>query len=196
MEQLFRFAVVLTATIGLICESAIAQSDITSDALIGVLGKKETRGGKASDVMDPRVKETLRELPTRGFPSLKQRDKLAEQTIGLPQVDLEIYFDLGSAELTPQALRAIHEIGVALTDERLAPYSFLIAGHTDAQGDRLTNQSLSERRAAATKNLLVTAYRIADHRLHVVGYGFDRLKNRLDPLADQNRRVNLLRLGR
>jgi OOP family OmpA-OmpF porin len=40
-----------------------------------------------------------------------------------------------------------------------------VAGHTDNKGDDASNQGLSERRAAAVKDALVTEYKIFPDRL-------------------------------
>lgn len=71
-----------------------------------------------------------------------------------------------------------------------------IEGHTDDVGDEAMNQSLSERRAAAVREWLVSAGSVAGDRLETVGFGESR------PAAEgtsaearaQNRRVELVDL--
>ena len=67
-----------------------------------------------------------------------------------------------------------------------------VSGHTDSQGDEAKNQTLSESRAAAVKDYLVSKG-IAESRLESAGYGSSK------PLGDnksaagraQNRRTEL-----
>ncbi len=89
---------------------------------------------------------------------------------------LPINWNLGSATLTSGAKRII--------DERLLPLlrenegaSIEIASHTDSRGSKSSNQALSERRAQAVTNYLISKG-INNSRLVANGYGETRLKNR------------------
>ena len=70
--------------------------------------------------------------------------------------------------------------------------TFIVAGHTDAKGSETYNQGLSERRADAVKRFLSEKYRIETSRLVTVGYGATNLKNSENPLARENRRVQIV----
>ena len=54
------------------------------------------------------------------------------------------------------------------------------------------NQGLSERRADAVKRFLLEKYGIEAGSLVTVGYGKTQLKNPSDPLAADNRRVQVI----
>jgi OmpA family len=71
---------------------------------------------------------------------------------------------------------------------------FLVAGHTDAKGGTTYNQKLSEHRAEAVKRFLVRRFDIPEENLVTVGYGKQQLKNRDDPFAAENRRVQVVNL--
>ena len=45
------------------------------------------------------------------------------------------------------------------------------------------------------KLFLVETYRVDDSRLAVIGFGEEQLKNKDDPLADENRRVQIVNTG-
>ena len=60
-------------------------------------------------------------------------------------VNLYVNFEFNSAELTSDARNTLDQLGTALRDPKLAAYSFVIAGHTDAVGGAEFNQKLSER---------------------------------------------------
>ena len=114
-----------------------------------------------------------------------------------PSADLNVRFATGSAELTPSAIRMLDDLGRALSDASMGDSHFLIEGHTDTVGDRADNQALSERRAAAVVNYLVTKFAIPPARLSAKGVGEDAP---LVPTADQideprNRRVHVVNLG-
>ena len=71
----------------------------------------------------------------------------------------------------------------------------LVAGHTDAAGGETYNQDLSERRADAIKRYLVDKYGIAGTDLVTVGYGKSKLKDSGQPMAEVNRRVQVVNMA-
>jgi outer membrane protein OmpA-like peptidoglycan-associated protein len=72
--------------------------------------------------------------------------------------------------------------------------TFIVAGHTDAAGGESYNQDLSERRADAIKHYLMQNYGIASADLVTVGYGKSKLKDPNQPLAEVNRRVQVVNM--
>lgn len=114
-----------------------------------------------------------------------------------PSVNLTVTFATGSAELTPQAVRTLDELGKALASPDLAPFRFRVEGHTDTVGSAAMNQALSERRAAAVVQFLVTRHGISPSRLQAVGLGETQP---LVPTGDEvseprNRRVQVVNIG-
>jgi outer membrane protein OmpA-like peptidoglycan-associated protein len=71
---------------------------------------------------------------------------------------------------------------------------FVVAGHTDAAGGEEYNQSLSERRADAIKKYLTDKFGINGSDLVTVGYGKSKLKDPSQPLAEANRRVQVVNM--
>ncbi len=114
---------------------------------------------------------------------------------GLPSIDLEIYFDTGSAEILPRSREQLIALGSALMDPRLAAQHFLVAGHTDARGTDLYNRDLSDRRAAAVRAFLIQQFPILPTSIQIVGYGEDYLRDPANPDAAINRRVQIVNLG-
>jgi outer membrane protein OmpA-like peptidoglycan-associated protein len=113
-----------------------------------------------------------------------------------PSIDLEIFFDYKSAEITPRAAAALTPLGRALSDARLAGDSFLIAGHTDAKGSADYNLALSQKRAEAVRQYLIANFGIDGNKLVATGMGFKHLKNAKDELAAENRRVQIVNLSK
>lgn len=113
-----------------------------------------------------------------------------------PSVDLEIFFDYKSTEITPAAAAALTPLGRALGDARLAGDRFLIAGHTDVKGGAEYNLSLSRERAEAVRKYLIDKFGIDGAKLVATGMGSTRLKNPKQPLAAENRRVQIVNLSK
>jgi outer membrane protein OmpA-like peptidoglycan-associated protein len=113
-----------------------------------------------------------------------------------PSIDLEIFFDYKSAQVTAKAATVLSTLGRALSDARLAEDAFLIAGHTDAKGGAAYNLELSQRRAEAVRQFLIANYKIDAGKLIAKGYGLQHLKSPNDPLAAVNRRVQIVNLSK
>ena len=104
-----------------------------------------------------------------------------------------ILFDSGSANIQPQSMGIIRQISQVLVQE--AAMKLKIVGHTDADGSDENNMKLSQQRAEAVKNALVSVYRISGDRLVSEG------KGELEPVGDnstadgkaQNRRVEFIK---
>ena len=114
-----------------------------------------------------------------------------------PAVSLNVLFATGSAELTPDAVQTLNDLGSALTNPTLTGYRFRVEGHTDTVGGRDYNKALSDRRAVAVAQYLSDRFHIDPARLQPVGMGQSGL---LVPTPDQtpeprNRRVLVVNIG-
>ena len=104
------------------------------------------------------------------------------------RVDLRLTFQLGSAELTPQAKAEAKVFAEALQLPQLSSRKFMIEGHTDAQGGRAYNLDLSQRRARAVAEYL-GSLGVSSDRFDIKGYGFDRPLPGRSAASQDNRRV-------
>lgn len=104
------------------------------------------------------------------------------------RADLRLTFEKGSAILTADARRKATVFAEALRRPELVSRRFVIEGHTDSEGGRAYNLDLSERRARAVAEFLVSQG-VAAERLEVHGFAFDRPLNGYTAAAHQNRRV-------
>lgn len=104
-----------------------------------------------------------------------------------------IYFDFAKATLKPESTPVLDEIAGALQTN--PDWNLIIEGHTDNVGGAAYNLDLSNRRAQAVRDALVTRYHIDGGRLSTVGYGFTRPKASNDTPDGRalNRRVELVR---
>ena len=105
-----------------------------------------------------------------------------------------IYFDSGSDRVRPESTPTLKEIGAMLAEH--ADLKLLIEGHTDNVGVAATNQTLSERRAAAVRQALIDGYGATPERLTTKGFGASKPVGTNDtPEGRQNnRRVELVKL--
>ena len=82
-----------------------------------------------------------------------------------------IYFDFNRAEIRPEGLATLQNIGKMLRER--STISILMEGHCDERGSAKYNMGLGVLRADAVKHWLVT-YGIADNRLEATSYGKER----------------------
>lgn len=182
-----------------------AAEPVSADKILNALKPKPlTRslagtgaGGAAADAKsleDQRFLDGLRTRKTRSLSS-GDRERVAAIAKEKPSIDLEINFDYNSDKISAKALGAANELGKALSNPELKGSVFLLAGHTDAKGGDAYNQNLSERRADAIKRFLMEKYSLPAENLMTVGYGKEQLKNKENPLAADNRRVQVVNMA-
>jgi OmpA-OmpF porin, OOP family len=105
-----------------------------------------------------------------------------------------ILFDTGSDRIRPESTPTLKEIGEMLRQH--ADLRLRIEGHTDNVGQAAANQALSEQRAAAVRQHLVSSYGIDAGRLEAVGKGQTEpaASNDTPEGRQNNRRVVLVQL--
>ncbi|AMC35178.1 OmpA family protein [Janthinobacterium sp. B9-8] len=118
------------------------------------------------------------------------------QQAGNPSISIPIVFEYGSSRLTLGSRRTLDTIARALNHPKLQAYQFLIEGHTDGKGSSETNQTLSEKRAAAVRDYLSGPRHVEQVRLLVIGKGASELLLPDEPYAAANRRVKFVNVGK
>jgi outer membrane protein OmpA-like peptidoglycan-associated protein len=203
-------AIVSVATLGAAISfsagAALAQGkNVTEDQIVRALAPEKkplTRGLSVGpqQTVDPtaaaaenKLVQKLRGRSTRSLSSA-EREEIAAIVQDKPKIDLEINFDYNSADISAKSLPSVQALGRALTTNDLKGSTFVVAGHTDASGGDAYNQDLSERRADAIKRYLVDKYGINGTDLVTVGYGKSKLKDPAQPLAEVNRRVQVVNM--
>lgn len=173
--------------------SAHAADEVTVDSMVKSLKARKTRSAASpnSAAVSKEIEALKQVRKTRGW-NMHDRARVAEVARDMPQLDLVIYFAFDSAEISKEAEPTLTRLGQALSQEEFKGRTFVLAGHTDAKGTAQYNQSLSERRAEAVKSFIVTRFKIPMGDLMTAGYGFEQLKNAKNPLADENRRVQVV----
>ncbi|TIH09179.1 OmpA family protein [Pseudomonas leptonychotis] len=92
------------------------------------------------------------------------------------RVELDVKFDFDKAQVKPESYGDIKNLADFLT--QYPQTTTVVEGHTDSVGGDAYNQTLSERRANAVRDVLVNQYGVGSDRVNAVGYGESR------PVAD------------
>ena len=183
--------------------AALAADDVTEDQILRALTpakKPLTRGlaagGSAQPAANPAESKFVSSVRGRSTRSLSatEREEIATIVKDKPKIDLEITFDYNSADISAKSIPSVQALGRALSNAELKGSTFVVAGHTDAAGGEEYNQGLSERRADAIKKYLVDKFGINGSDLVTVGYGKSKLKDPSHPLAEANRRVQVVNM--
>ncbi len=114
----------------------------------------------------------------------------------MPRIDLDVHFETGSWQLTPDQIDRLAEIadGINRAVSRNPREVFLIEGHTDAVGADEDNLSLSDRRAEAVAVALTQQFQVPPENLVTQGYGEQYPKVQTDGPSRENRRVAIRRI--
>jgi OOP family OmpA-OmpF porin len=113
-----------------------------------------------------------------------------------PSITLRtITFEFGSAQLRPESVETLRNLGGALNQELKDEKAFVIEGHTDKTGTRAYNDALSKHRADAVKEYLVRDMGVSAERLQTIGKGYSEPIDPKHPYAAANRRVVMLNAG-
>jgi outer membrane protein OmpA-like peptidoglycan-associated protein len=115
---------------------------------------------------------------------------LAPEEVGATSEFKNVYFDFGKAELLPESHPELDRVANFLS--KSTNITLEIGGHTDDVGSNEANQKLSEARAEAVLNYLVTRG-VKRIRIKAVGYGKSRplVKGTSEEDRAKNRRVEM-----
>lgn len=186
------FGLTLALALPLAVAGADAQTELSRNQIIQSLQGAETKATITADDLRAQALENIRLHPgdnaTTSLP-------LSEQLAKLRQFNIEIVFDFNSDRIRPESYETVGIIADALHTPYLAGQKFFVVGHTDAKGDREYNLKLSQRRADAVMDALVTTFRVPAERLEAVGLGEEQLRDPSQPYAAVNRRVQLINVG-
>lgn len=159
------------------------------------IGWKDTDGDGIMDADDqcPEEPETLNRYKDKdGCPDRIPVRVTAERV----EIDDKIFFETGTANLSAESLPLLDFVAATLVEHGELT-SLEVSGHTDRQGDDKDNKTLSQDRAQAVTDYLVTQG-VDAGRLTAKGYGESQplVETEDDVSNDQNRRVEFLILER
>ncbi|MBU0472791.1 MAG: OmpA family protein [Bacteroidetes bacterium] len=105
----------------------------------------------------------------------------------------DVFFELGSSELSPKAKKFLEIVGAKLAE---FPNKIAIEGHTDARplnsSGSYTNFELSTDRANSARRTLVNGGVPAKQIDEIIGFADKRLKDKNDPNSVVNRRISII----
>jgi len=193
--------ILAVAAILALCSGSLHAQSL-EDKIGSALQAKQPLTRSLSATPDPKAaaeKQVVDRLRVRSIsvepaqaPTAEERAQIADIARDKPAIDLEILFEYNSAEISPKAVPALVALGNALSRQDLKGSVFFINGHTDAAGSADYNQALSQRRAASVRRMLIEQYKLTPDTLIAVGFGKEQLKNPANPLAGENRRVQIV----
>jgi outer membrane protein OmpA-like peptidoglycan-associated protein len=128
--------------------------------------------------------------------SRANRPPLMAQLSNLAQMTVAIQFDFNSARIRPSSFQALGLMADALYSPYLQGYCFLVVGNTDGVGTREYNFKLSQQRADAIREALINPFAIRAARIEAVGLGEENFLDPHNPAAAENRRVQLINIGK
>jgi outer membrane protein OmpA-like peptidoglycan-associated protein len=194
--------VVLACALTLLCAGnvVLAEDQPTEAQILDALkasgparGARNPAGDREQSSNERQFIEALVKKRPRTI-TIDERRRVAEIASQKPSIDLEVTFEFNSATIGPKAVPTLVTLARALGNPELKGATFLIGGHTDAAGNDGYNQSLSERRAEAVKIFLTEQFKLSPDQLLAIGFGRSQLKNTTDPLAAENRRVQIVNI--
>ncbi|MCL8008765.1 OmpA family protein [Gelidibacter japonicus] len=111
---------------------------------------------------------------------------------GLP-ITLYINFETGKSAIKSDSENIVEELYQMMNEN--PDLKILVEGHTDNVGNKSSNQSLSEKRAASLKTALVTKG-ISSSKIETVGFGQDQplADNSTDEGRAKNRRIEIKKI--
>ena len=145
-------------------------------------GCPDTDGDGVLDKMDKCI-TVAGPVANNGCPEIKVEDKAV-----LTDAMRAVQFETGSAVIKTQSLSVLDQIAEIL--KRYPNYNLSVDGHTDSIGDSASNMTLSERRAKACYDYIISRG-LSTTRLSYNGYGETRpiADNKYKDGRETNRRV-------
>jgi outer membrane protein OmpA-like peptidoglycan-associated protein len=125
------------------------------------------------------LEQELKELQAR------ETERGLELTLG------DVLFEVNQAHLKPGAMRNLYQLAEFL--QKNPTRNVLIEGHTDSTGSEASNLDLSQRRAEAVRNFLISNG-VSPDRITAIGHGeiYPVASNDTAPGRQQNRRVQVV----
>lgn len=112
---------------------------------------------------------TLAEKPQFEF-NAEERDQVTSTKSAALEKPVMVGFDTGRASLSKRAMKIVDTEMVPIIENNGAAY-FVVSGNTDSTGSQNTNMHLSQQRAQAVVDYLVTEWEFPLARFKVIGNG-------------------------
>ena len=161
------------AAVGGVTGAALGAFESSSYAGWGALIAATTAGGYCWAQGQGQEVVTLVEVEEE--PMVPSIDPAPAETL---RVELDVKFDFDRQVVKPESYADIRDVAEFM--KQFPQTTTVVEGHTDAVGTEAYNQSLSERRAMAVREVLVSEFGIQPGRVDAIGFGEAR------PVADND----------
>ena len=188
-------AAVLIAFAAFPAAAQTAQPGGSAEEWVGKLGGLEAAPDLDLAALKQQAMDRIKAKAKTDAAPLK-RPPVAPDLLKLPQFFVDIQFDEDAAVIRPESYRLLGRIADALYHPSLLGYKFLIVGHTVSTGKREYNLTLSQRRADALRDVLVTTFKVSPKRLVALGLGEEQLLDGNRPNAPVNAQIQIMTVGK
>ena len=178
-----------------VLEGGISLPTDSAQAIIEKMKERESEVEKLKAMKDSIVADLSQ---TGEFKNLMDQVKMEIVNEGL-RIEMvesndDVFFEIGTAQLRPEAQKLLSEIG---TNLQSIPNKIIIEGHTDSRpypndGRGYTNFELSVDRSNSARKVLVSNGLDAGRVDEVRGYADTRLLDKNDPFNLVNRRISII----
>ena len=179
-----------TADTAVVARTGATVGDVASGAANAVDSAASKTGSAISNAFDmTKAKLADVKLPEVNITGITVRGDADYQVYG---VDEQVLFDTDKATIKPSAAAALKQISESIT-KRYAGKDVRVLGFADARGDKSYNRELSQQRAEAVKNYLVTADKLPADHLSTEAFGESQpvATNATPAGRQENRRVEI-----
>ena len=120
---------------------------------------------------------------------MKKAPEVEQKILEKGRATLDVEFDTGKAIVKPKYYKDIQSVAEVM--KKYPDLKIVIEGHTDNVGGEKYNLNLSQKRAEAIKNIMVTKFNIEPSRLTAKGFGYSKpiASNSTKEGRQKNRRV-------
>jgi outer membrane protein OmpA-like peptidoglycan-associated protein len=197
-----RIALLLTALAILALPTAASRGQAAAptaparDDIVNALNKFDA----APELDIPALKQAISDrskVRSKKEPEASKRPPVVPDIMNLPGTfNVAISFDVDTPIILPQSYETVGRIADAMVNAPLLPYSFLIVGHTESNGNRQANVILSQRRADALRDVLANTFKISTKRLQSLGLGEEQFIDQAHPTSPVNLQIQIVTIGK
>lgn len=184
------FALSLSVSVAAFAQARLTEGDIIN-SLVGAGPAAAAAGfdvGAIQAALQERIQVEGTESAAAPMPAL-------QALASYPNLTIEVEFDFDSDWIRPASWESLGLIADGLHHPLLMSDKYAVIGHTDAKGARDYNLALSQRRADAVRDMLISTFRIPPDQVVSIGFGEEQLADPANPEAAINRRVQLINIG-
>jgi outer membrane protein OmpA-like peptidoglycan-associated protein len=173
-----------------------AQAAPARDDIVNALSKFDT--GPELDI--PALKQAISDrskVRSKKEPEANKRPPVVPDIMNLPATfNVAIAFDVDTPIILPESYETVGRIADAMVNAPMLPYTFLIVGHTESNGNRQANVILSQRRADALRDVLANTFKISAKRLMSLGVGEEQFIDQARPASAVNQQIQIITIGK